>query len=201
MGCQKDIASGIIDKEADYVLALKGNQSSLQEDVLLFFEEQQGNSWKGCQYDYHEETDAGHGRIEIRKCWAVSDIAWLTGTHDWKGLQSIALIEAKRIIKDKESIEQRLYISSLPANAQTIAQSVRAHWSIENNLHWVMDVVFNDDRNQTKNRQAAFNLQTIKKMTLNLLKKHKSKKSISIRRKGAGWNFNLMLEILNAAQN
>jgi predicted transposase YbfD/YdcC len=178
MGTQKDIAAAIIEKEADYILALKGNQSSLHDDVKLFFQE---NS-RDVKWDRHETVDAGHGRIETRICTVTEDIQWLKQQYpEWKNLRSIIQVESTRFDKKYKtsSTETRYYISSLPADAKDLLLSVRAHWSIENTLHWSLDVTMKDDQNRTRKDNADANLAIIRHAAFNLLKRDKSKLSLA----------------------
>lgn len=201
MATQTEIVDKIVEKEADYILALKGNQGRLYDDVRIFFEEQHANYWPDTDPAYHEELDYGHGRIETRKCWVLEDIDWLNLRHpDWKNLNSIIMIESIRDFKNKNKIETsvRFYISSLEADAVKIANSVRNHWSIENNLHWSMDVIFRDDLNNTSNDNGAMNLHMIKQTALNMLKRKidQKRKSIKIKRKIANWSNDYLMDIL-----
>ena len=139
MGTQKAIAKQIIEQEGDYVLALKGNQGSLNDDVRLFLETEIKTSNSTVIEDRHEEADKGHGRIEVRKCIVSSQMDWLKQKSDWAGIKTIAMIEESQQVGDKISVERRFFISSLPADAQKIAGAVRAHWLIENALHWTLD--------------------------------------------------------------
>jgi len=178
MGTQKDIAAKIIEKEADYILALKGNQSSLHDDVKLFFQE---NS-KDVKWDRCETVDAGHGRIETRICTVTEDIDWLRELHpEWKNLRSIIKIESTRFDKKYKtsSTEIRHYISSLPADANNLLISVRAHWSIENTLHWALDVTMKDDQNRTRKDNADANLAIIRHAAFNIIKREPSKLSLA----------------------
>ena len=158
MGCQKEIAQLITDKKAGYVLALKGNQGNLHDQVEDHFELERSNGFKGLKHDYHNEYDKGHGRVEQRKCWVTDQISWIEGIENWKGINSIAMVKSKRIIGTKETTEVRYYISSLGANAQLIARSVRAHWSIENSLHWTLDVTLNEDASWIRFLNAPENI-------------------------------------------
>ena len=180
MGTQKEIARRIIDKGADYVLALKGNQASLHEDAALFFADPACAAACARQGD----TDAGHGRIEERECRAA-DAGWLAERHpDWKGLRSLAAITARRIDKKTgaESLETRFYITSLEADPKVILESVRAHWGIENNLHWTMDVTFNEDRCRTRKDDSPLNLAVIRHAGFNILKADKTRASLRRKR-------------------
>ncbi|MEO5368435.1 MAG: ISAs1 family transposase, partial [Magnetococcus sp. WYHC-3] len=146
MGCQKAIAEKIRDKGADYLLALKGNQSALQEDVSLWMSEQKDLSFKDVEHDFLETVDGDHGRVETRRYWITSEIDWLRERHDWRDLRSIGLVESERIIGNERTVATRLYISSMTAQASNFAMAVRGHWGIENSLHWVLDMVFGDDQ-------------------------------------------------------
>jgi predicted transposase YbfD/YdcC len=179
MGTQKEIARRIVDKGADYVLALKGNQTSLHEDAALFFAD------PVCAADcaVSAETDAGHGRIEERSCRAAQ-ARWLARRHpDWKGLRSIAAVTARRIDKKtgRESLETRYFITSLEPDPKAILAAVRAHWRIENNLHWTMDVTFDEDRCRTRKDASPLNLAVIRHTGYNLLSADKT--GGSLRRK------------------
>lgn len=180
MGTQKAIAARIVEKKADYVLALKGNQTSLHEDAKLFFAD------SACREACAEarETDAGHGRIEERLC-RVADAAWLSERHpEWKNLRAIAAITARRINKKSkaESVEMRLYISSLAPDPKAILAATRAHWGIENNLHWTLDVIFDEDDCRTRKDHSPLNLAIIRHAAINILKADKSKGSLRRKR-------------------
>jgi predicted transposase YbfD/YdcC len=180
MGTQKEIAQRIVDKGADYVLALKGNQTSLHEDVALFFAD------PVCAADcaVSAEIDAGHGRIEERSCQAA-EARWLAECHpDWKGLRSIAAVAARRIDKKtgRESLETRYFITSLEPDPKAILAAVRAHWGIENNLHWTMDVTFDEDRCRTRKDASPLNFAVIRHTGYNLLSADKSRGSLRRKR-------------------
>jgi len=186
MGTQKRIADKIVAKKADYILALKDNQGTLKQDAALFFED----PVLAAECPSHEETSVGHGRIEKRSVRAA-DAAWLAERHPmWKGLASIVAVTAHRTIKKtgKTSIETRLYISSLPPDPARLCTAVRAHWSIENNLHWSLDVAFREDECRTRKDHSARNLATIRKVALNMLRRHPSKTSLKRKRLKAAMN-------------
>jgi len=173
MGTQKDIAATIIEQKADYVLALKGNQSSLHDDVRRFFADPA--SMPDCLAT--TTTDGGHGRIEERACRVTDAIGWLCALHpQWQGLRSIAAITATRTDKKtgETSTETRFYIASLPADPQLILHATRSHWSVENRLHWVLDVIFREDRCRIRKDYAALNLALVRKIVLNLLRQDTS---------------------------
>ncbi len=201
MGCQKDIAQKIIDKQGDYVLALKGNQSSLLDDVQLFMDDliAQGG---GDNHDYYEGTEKGHGRIETRKCWSVDHIDWLKQRHNWAGLNSIAAVQCQRIDGEKKSTERRYFISSHDGRcARDIANFVRNHWRIENNLHWTLDVCFNEDSCRTRTQYAAENLARVRRIALMLLKNEKTcKLGVKSKRAKASYDRDYLLTVLGFSQ-
>ena len=188
MGCQREIARKIVDKKADYVLALKGNQGSLREDVGLFVAEQQANGFKDTQISRHETVDGDHGRIETRTVTVIHDVAWLNHRHDWPGLKAVAIVESTRESGEKIERETRFYITSLTAPASRVGPAIRDHWSIENGLHWVMDMTFRDDESRVRTDHAPANLAVIRHMALNLIRRAPGKTSFRLRRKTAGWD-------------
>ena len=199
MGTQKTIARQIIDKGGDYVLALKGNQGTLNDDVRLFLEAEVAKSSSVAIDDCYDEADKGHGRIEMRKCVVSSQLDWLEQKMDWSGMKTIAMIEETRQIGNKISMERRFFISSLPANAKQISAAVRAHWLVENALHWTLDVVFNEDISRIRKDNAGENMAIIRHLTLNMLNNaKKSFKNISLKalRKKAGWGNDTLALIL-----
>jgi len=202
MGCQKKIAKKIIDKEGDYVFSLKGNQGTLNEDVRLFLESEADKNNSELIVDRSVHSDKGHGRIETRTCYVSDKIDWLEQKDKWAGLQSIAMIEEHQIKGGVESIERRFFISSLPADAELISKAVRAHWSVENNLHWTLDVVFNEDNLRVRKDNAPENMAIVRHISLNMLNQaRKDHKNASIKglRKKAGWGESTLHSIL--AQN
>jgi len=195
MGTQKEIAAAILAKKADYILALKGNQGSLHDDVRLFF----GDPELAASCASFETLDFGHGRIDERQCRVLSDIAWLKERHpDWVGLSSIAAVTTRRTDKKsgKTSTETRFFISSLPGDAETMLKATQAHWSIENNLHWTLDVILGEDACQTRKSHAACNLATIRKMVLSFCRREPSKISIKRKIKKAALNTAFLADLL-----
>lgn len=192
MGCQKQIAKKIVEKDADYILAVKGNQGSLEEDAKRTIRFTQS-------VDEWLEEDFGHGRIESRRCSLYTDFSFIEQAEDWHKLYAIVRIEATRHIKatGKEEKETRLYITSSSANAETIGRSIRWHWGIENKLHWQLDVSFNEDSSRKREGYAAQNFTMLNRIALNLIKKEDSKKrSVKGKRLDAGWNNDYLLKIL-----
>jgi predicted transposase YbfD/YdcC len=186
MGTQKEIAAKIVGKKADYVLALKGNQGTLKEDAAGFFED--AVLAETCAV--HEDIACGHGRIEKRLARAA-DAGWLAERHpEWKGLKSIFCVTAERTVKKTgaASTETRLYISSLPPDPARLLAAVRAHWSVENNLHWQLDMTFREDECRTRKDHAPRNLAMIRRTALNLLRREPSKLSLKRKRLKASVN-------------
>jgi predicted transposase YbfD/YdcC len=196
MGCQREIAQKVIDKKADYILALKGNQGTLREDVELFAAEQKANGFKDTKISQHQTVDADHGRIETRNYTVIHDVDWLQENHEWPGLKSVVMVESEcetpATAKDPAKIERetRFYITSLIWLAGQIAPAIRGHWMVENGLHWVMDMMFRDDECRVRTDNAPANFTTIKHMALNLIRRKASgkKDSLRVRRKVASWN-------------
>lgn len=198
MGCQKKIADKIVDRGADYVLGLKGNQGTLRDDVELLFTEQAASGFKDIAVSKASSTDGDHGRIESREVFATADIAWLKERHDWKGLRSIVMVIARRQTAKGEELERRFYISSLPADATRLAAAIRAHWGVENSLHWVLDVQFRDDDCRIRKKNAPANFSAVKRATLNALRKAPGKHSLKSKRLIAGWDEDYLAKILAA---
>lgn len=188
MGCQRDIARIILDKKADYVLALKGNQGTLRDDVEVFVAEQKANDFKDTTISRHQTVDADHGRIETRTTTVIHDVAWLQHRHHWPGLNGIVMVESLREIDGKIEHETRFYITSVMLLAAQLAGIVRNHWAVENSLHWVMDMVFRDDECRVRTDHAPANFTTIKHMALNILRNAPGKDSLRLRRKVAAWD-------------
>ena len=198
MGCQREIAAKIVAKEADYVLALKGNQGTLRDDVELLFAEQKAANYKDISIDRHQTLEKSHGRIETRIVTATSDIDFLGTTHKWPGLKSIIMIESRRETAQKCEREFRFYISSLPADAKRLGEAVRSHWGIENGLHWVMDMVFRDDECRIRKANAPANFATIKHMAANLLRRAPGKDSLRVKRRLAAWDDDYLAGLVTA---
>jgi len=196
MGCQRDIADNILAKKADYVLALKGNQGTLREDVEIFVAEQKANGFTDTKVSRHKTVDGDHGRIETRAYTAFHDIAWLQERHDWPGLKGVVMVESTREIGDKIERETRLYITSLVWMAHQLGPVIRSHWAIENSLHWVMDMIFRDDECRIRTEHAPANFTTLKHMAHNLIRRAPGKDSLRLRRKVAAWDDDFLASLI-----
>lgn len=198
MGCQRDIAQQILDKKADYVLALKGNQATLREDVEVFVAEQTANGFQDTTISRTQTVDGDHGRIETRTTTVIHDTEWLRNRHDWPGLKSIVMVESIREIGEKTEVETRFYITSLMFLAAQLGPIIRSHWAVENSLHWVMDMIFRDDECRIRADHAPANFTTIKHMAHNLIRQAPGKDSLRVRRKLAAWDDDFLASLLVA---
>lgn len=188
MGTQVAIAEKIIANEANYILAVKDNQKSLREEVELVC--------KSCTpVSDTSEVDKGHGRIETRRCEVFAKDIRIDDENRWKSLQSVVKITATRETATKTSVEERYYISSLETSSP-FNKYIRSHWSVENSLHWTLDMVFREDEQRKRTKHAAENFAVIRKITLNLLKKDSGKESLRSKRLKAGWNREFLLKLL-----
>lgn len=194
MGCQTAIASHIVEKGADYLLAVKGNQGHLLDDIKEAFEQT-----PALQQQAGSTLEMDHGRIEKRTCHVIEDIDWVCNNKEWKELKSLVKITAERTIKStaEQSTECRYYISSATAKAEELLHATRLHWGIENKLHWMLDVNFHEDASRKKAGNAAQNFSVISRIALNLLQNEKSKKlSIKKKRLAAGWQHSYLEKLL-----
>ena len=199
MGCQKEIAKKIIEKEADYILALKGNQGTLSADVELFFAEQKACNFKDVKVSRHGTLEKSHGRIETRSFTSIDDIEWLKERHHWVGLKSIVMVESVReIIGGKTENETRFYISSLAADAPRQGDAIRDHWAVESH-HWVMDMVFRDDECRIRRDNAPANFATIKHIASNLMRAKADKHSMRVKRRLAAWGDDYLAGLITRA--
>ena len=202
MGCQREIAQKVLDKKADYVLALKGNQGSLRQDVEVFAAEQKANGFKDTKVSRHQTVDGDHGRIETRTYTVIHDVDWLQERHDWPGLRGVVMVESTREIPgsspetDKIEQETRFYITSLVWLAHQLGPAIRSHWAIENSLHWVMDMVFRDDECRVRTEHAPANFTTLKHMAHNLIRNAPGKDSLRLRTKVAAWDDDFLASLI-----
>ncbi|HEY9895752.1 MAG TPA: ISAs1 family transposase [Candidatus Sericytochromatia bacterium] len=197
MGCQKEIANAIVDRGADYVLALKANQPNLYEDVQWLFEQAVATNFQGVAHDFQQTIDKGHGRIEIRRCWTLKELDYLVQKPHWRGLASLAMVQSERRCKGKVEQQTRYYISSLTTGAKSILQAVRSHWGIETSLHWVLDVAFDEDDCRIRKDYAPQNFSLLRQIALNLLSQEKTTKvGVKAKRKKAGWDDTYLIKVL-----
>jgi predicted transposase YbfD/YdcC len=167
--CQKNIAKEIVEADADYVLALKGNQGTAFLEVKAFLDE--AIQRRESHLAFTQTTDKGHGRVEVRRYWQTEKIGWFADREAWVGLRSVGVVEARRTVNGQDSVERRYYLSSLPANAEKFGRAVRGHWGVENGLHWVLDVVFGEDQSRARSGYAVENLAATRRLAINLLRR------------------------------
>ena len=208
MGCQKKIAQEIIEADADYVLALKGNHETVHEEVKSFLDatlaEPQTPRPPGAKLSpaaaslaHCETVEKDHGRWETRHYYQSDQLHWFADRLQWEGLKSVGLVESWREVGGKTSVERRYYLSSLPLGVETFARAVRGHWGVENKVHWIMDVCFREDQSRARAGYAAENLATLRRLALNLLRRDRTKKrGIRGKQLNAGWDHAYLLRLL-----
>jgi predicted transposase YbfD/YdcC len=200
MGCQKAIAKQIIEKKADYVLALKGNQSGLQEAVEAVFQEADIVGYKNFPVDYFETSERSRNRVETRRHWTIECDESFEHTKLWEGLNIIGMVECERTVNDATTIEYRYYIGSIENNAQLFGKAVRDHWGIENKLHWRLDMGFREDESRIRKGHSAENFAVMRHFAINLLKQDKlTKLGVKNKRLKAGWDDEYRVDLLLSA--
>jgi predicted transposase YbfD/YdcC len=201
IGTQTEIASTIVKGGGDYLLSVKENQGHLFEDIQFLFAVDVAQGFER-EHSYAKTVNKGHGRMEIRECWAIDNEAYLSlirKREQWEGLKSIVRIASQRQIGDQIEIQTRYFISSLPADAKKILKCKRSHWKIENQVHWILDIAFREDESRVRKDHAAENLAVLRHIALNLLKKEKTAKGgIHAKRLHAGWNNDYLLAVLKS---
>ncbi|WP_223760811.1 ISAs1 family transposase [Myxococcus sp. RHSTA-1-4] len=199
MGCQREVVARIVEKGADYVICVKSNQEALHEALHDFFQEAREERFETVPHAYTETVDKEHGRFERRRYWITSQLDWYRHKREsWAGLTSVGMVEAERTVDGKTSREVRYFISSLTGDdAQKFASAVRRHWTVENNLHWVLDVAFGEDDSRVRKDNAPENMAMLRHLALNLLKADTTTKvGIQTRRKKAGWDVRFLAHLL-----
>lgn len=208
MGCQKKIAKEIIEADADYVLALKGNQETVHEEVKSFLDgllaEGQAPRPVGAKLSKEaaslaslETVEKDHGRLETRRYYQSDQLDWFADQAKWEGLRSVGLVESLREVGGQTTVERRYYLSSLPLGVEPFARAVRSHWGVENKVHWILDVCFREDQSRARAGYAAENLATLRRLALNLLKREKTRKrGIKGKQLNAGWDHAYLLRLL-----
>lgn len=208
MGCQKQIAKEIIEADADYVLALKGNQETVHQEVKSFLDaalaEREAPRPAGAKLSRAaaslscvETLEKDHGRLETRRYYQSDQLNWFADRAKWEGLKSVGMVESIRELEGKATVERRYYLASLPLGVETFARAVRSHWGVENKVHWIMDVCFGEDQSRARTGYAAENLATLRRLALNLLKKEKTKKrGIRGKQLNASWDHAYLLRLL-----
>jgi predicted transposase YbfD/YdcC len=202
IGCQTEIAHQIVAAKADYVLAVKENQLHLFEDITYLFDLYlKADNPMSYFSDYQKTVDKDHGRIEIRQCWTLPATVYLSSVRrldEWEKIRSVAMILSERRIGEQTTLQARYFISSLEPKATQVLAAVRSHWGIENQLHWVLDVVFDEDHSRIRKDHAPQNFAVIRQIALNLLKQEKSAKGgIQAKRLQAAWDINYLLKVIS----
>lgn len=203
IGCQKDIAQAIVDSQADYVLALKENHPLLYQEVSRLFQATPPLAQQAYTPDYARTVEKDHGRLEIRECWTLSDPLGFPFLHQaaaWPKLQTLAMLRRERRFSDHTTVETAFYLSSLPGSARHLLDATRAHWGIENSLHWVLDVAFREDDHRFRTHNGPQNATILRHVALNLLKQETTAKGgIQTRRLRAGWDDAYLLKVLGGS--
>lgn len=199
MGCQKAIAKTIVDKGADYVLALKGNQDKLHREVEALFEQANEEGFDTIQADYYESRETNRGREEIRRHWTTHCLGQISNKAAWESLRVVGMVESQRCVDGETTLEYRYYIASLEENnAERFADAVRSHWGIENSLHWVLDVAFREDDSRIRTGNGQENFALLRHIALNLLQQETSAKvGIKNKRLSAGWDDKYLAKVLS----
>ena len=199
MGCQRDIAQKIRDKKAEYMFGLKGNQGRLHDQVRAYFEQQAADSFAEVDYDYFETKENSHGRKQTRACYvAPLPDDEIEAADGWRDLNTIGMIASRTETSKGETTDVRYFISSLPCDAERFARSVRAHWGVENSLHWTLDVVFQEDLSRIRKGHARENMAMLRRFVISLLKQIDPNIALKNKRHMAGWNDDYLLNILTS---
>jgi predicted transposase YbfD/YdcC len=200
MGTQKAIAAQIIEGEADYVLALKGNQETLYEAVMEYIHEQWEDDFAKVNARQHQTRETAHGREETRTYIQMPVPSGLPGFESWEGLKSIGVVVSECVRNGRATDEVRYYISSLGVGVKRFAHAVRGHWGIENSCHWSLDVTYREDESRIREKHLRENFAWLNRLTLSLLKQHPGRESLAMKRRSCGWSDDFLLEVLTAAR-
>ena len=200
MGTQTAIAQKVVDGEGDYILALKGNQGNLYEAAVDYIDQQMENNFRGVGARRLEVSEEGHGRQESRTYIQMPVPKDLPGAARWPGLLSLGIVILCCLRDGKQTVEARYYISSLPVKIKQFARAVRSHWGIENTCHWCLDVTYREDESRIREKHLRENFAWLNRFTLSLLKQHRTKDSIAMKRRACGWNESYMLEVLTGTR-
>jgi predicted transposase YbfD/YdcC len=202
LGCQKEIAEQIAAQEGSYLLAVKNNQPHLHEDIAHLFDLGLATGFRNLTYDYAVEESVGHGRYERRSCWTLADPGWLTYLRkrsDWPTMRTIALVRSERQVGDEKTICERYYISNVVHQAGRLLAASRAHWQIENRLHWCLDVAFDEDDSRVRRGYGQANLIVLRQLALTLLRRDTTYKAgIKAKRLRAAWDHDYLLKVLTS---
>lgn len=200
MGCQREIATKVIDQGGDYIMGLKGNQGTAHKEVEEFFTDARAKGFRDIKHSFYESVDGSeHGRVEVRRVWSSQELDWFADLSKWKGLRSIIMIESERTVGEQTSTELRYYWSSHTVDAETFAVMIRGHWGIENELHWCLDVGFREDESRLRTDHGPENIALLRKVAMNLAKNERTcKRGIQAKRKQAAWDDAYFLKLLQA---
>lgn len=201
IGCQKVIAQQIVEQGGDYMLQVKGNQPELHADLKQVFDGARSRGWGRRAHDVDERVEKGHGRIETRRTWITRDVPWLIkASSEWKSLRAVVCVERERTIGETTTCTRHFYITSLDTHkASEVARACRAHWGVENSLHWTLDVSQNEDQCRIRQGHAAENFSRLRRIALNLLKNETTVKAgIKAKSKTAGWDHTYLLKVLGS---
>lgn len=195
-GCQKNIAAQIINGKGDYVLALKGNQGKLFDEVSTLLDDHMRGEFADCPMSCHVEAEEGHGRVEERRYYQITAPHWLFERSKWKSLKTLGAAVRLYYEDGVERMDTRYFICSLRRNGKQFAEVVRGHWAIENTLHWSLDMTYREDESRVRHRTFADNLSWLRRITLSLIKQHPGRHSNIMKRRMAGWSTDFMMQIL-----